>query len=114
MAAQSALEDVRLLARGQLLIGGMCSRFTEAVYGAMVAHNGFEVPTISLDRCQPAQNSCDPKLAPWGNTIPSRTPVPSKTKVKLGGQKGEKKTRGGKKTKGGKKKKGKKEKKTEL
>ena len=65
MAAHSALEDLRLLAQGQLIIGGFCSSFTKAAYASMLANNGGEVTTISLDRCNPARDSCDASLAPW-------------------------------------------------
>lgn len=48
----TALEDVRLLAQGNLLIAAMCSNFARIVYGAMLGHNAREVPVVSLDRCE--------------------------------------------------------------
>ena len=55
----SAIEDVRHLARGQVLVAAMCSRFSRLVHGAMIAHNRREVEVVTLDKCQPL---CDEEL----------------------------------------------------
>ena len=49
----SAIEDVRHLARGHVLVAAMCSRFSQLVHGAMIAHNRREVEVVTLDKCQP-------------------------------------------------------------
>jgi hypothetical protein len=49
---RSALEDIRLLAKGHLLIGAACSSFARLAHIAMVANNeGKAVPVISVDSC---------------------------------------------------------------
>ena len=55
----SAVEDVRHLARGHVLVAAMCSRFSRLVHGAMIAHNRREVDVVTLDKCQPL---CDEEL----------------------------------------------------
>ena len=49
----SAVEDLRLLSRGSVLVGAFCSMFTRAVHSLMIAHNGKEIKVVSVDRCQP-------------------------------------------------------------
>ena len=56
----SAIEDVRHLARGHVLVAAMCSRFSQLVHGAMIAHNRREVEVVTLDKCQPL---CDEERA---------------------------------------------------
>ena len=49
----SAIEDVRHLARGHVLVAAMCSRFSQLVHGAMIVHNGHEVEVVKSDKCKP-------------------------------------------------------------
>jgi len=49
----TAVEDLRLLARGTILIGAMCGKFAQAAHLLMIAHNKKEVTVVSVDRCQP-------------------------------------------------------------
>jgi hypothetical protein len=44
---------VRHLDRGHVLVAAMCSRFSQLVHGATIAHNGREVEVATLDKCQP-------------------------------------------------------------
>jgi len=49
----SAVEDLRLLSRGSILVGAMCGMFAKVIQSLMIAHNGREVEVVSVDRCQP-------------------------------------------------------------
>jgi len=49
----TAVEDLRLLARGTILIGAMCGKFAQAAHLLMIAHNKKEVKVVSVDRCKP-------------------------------------------------------------
>ena len=52
LAMHTALEDVRMLARGNLLIASMCSNFAKMAYAAMLGHSGVDVPVVSVDACE--------------------------------------------------------------
>ena len=62
--ALSALEDLRLLSEGDLLIGGMCGSFSSLAWNLMVARHGRAMPYISLDACTPGFDA-------WGARQPS-------------------------------------------
>lgn len=51
-AMHTALEDVRLLARGNMLIAAMCSNFAKMVYATMLGHSGKDIPVVSVDTCE--------------------------------------------------------------
>ncbi len=66
----SAIEDVRHLVRGHVLVAAMCSRFSQLVHGATNAHNGREVEVATLGKCQPLCDSDEehgamPPLRQW-------------------------------------------------
>lgn len=62
----SAIKDWQLLARGQILIGTLCSMFTSVALLLATANAGRRVPAISLDEClEPRPDSPLPSnLAP--------------------------------------------------
>lgn len=64
----TALEDLRMLARGHVFIGGPCaSGFSLLVLNLMTAHRGVSaIPTMSLDWC--------PEI-PVGSTFPKKLPT---------------------------------------
>jgi hypothetical protein len=61
-AMHTALEDVRLLSRGNLLVGAMCSNFAKMVYGAMIGHSGRNIPVVSVDTCDVVCDSSSNKM----------------------------------------------------
>ena len=59
--ATSALEDLRLLSQGHLLLGAMCGTFSSLVWNVMVARLGRAVPYISVDSCTPGFDAWPPQ-----------------------------------------------------
>ena len=51
--ATSAVDDVRHLSRGHVLVGALCGQFARLAHAAMIANNGKEVPVVSVDACTP-------------------------------------------------------------
>ena len=49
----SAVDDVRHLSRGHVLVGALCGQFARLAHAAMIANNGREVPVVSVDACTP-------------------------------------------------------------
>ena len=49
----SALEDLRLLAQGSMMVASMCSCFATLAWNLLVAERGIEVPYASVDSCAP-------------------------------------------------------------
>lgn len=75
----SAIEDVRLLSHGTVLIGALCGGFTKVVWLAMVARHGYMVKALAVDACHAGLHWLGLQRDPqdgWTREARIETPVP--------------------------------------